>query len=348
MLHVYFGADEFRMREALAELRSRLDEDGLLSTNTAVLSGRGLTPGLLLQHISTLPFLAMARLVIVEGLLSSTSGRDVVRQWTPVLEALPTLPPSNHLAFLDNTTRETQAAFGRSALLRALREVPSADVREFRQLRATGRDNEVVPWVRGRAAALGVAIEPPAVDALVEHVGADLRVLAAELEKLGRYAGQRAVTATDVALLTPEAQESSIFSLVDAVVEGRTGQALVLLRRMVSVERAEPLRLQAMLSRQVRNMVRARELLDEGAPQSAIAEATGVNGDYPLRKLVGQARTPGAAAIEASLRAIEASDHAVKTGELGDELALELLVIRLGELLGTRRSEAAGARGGAR
>lgn len=338
MLHLYFGPDEFRIREALTELRTRLDEDGLLATNTTTLGARGLTPGLLLQHVSTLPFLASARLVIVEGLLAAGGGRDAVRTWTPLLEALPGIPPTNHLALIEPLAgRDGASAFSRSALARAFREVPDAEVREFRALRATGRDNEVVPWVRGRAGELGVTIEPRAIEVLVEHVGADLRVLAGELEKLARYAGDRAVTAEDVALLTPEAQESSIFNLVDAVVEGRAGQALVLLRRMVVVERAEPLRLQAMLSRQVRHMVRARELLDLGAPQSAVAEATGVTGDYPLRKLLGQARAPGAAAIEDALRAIEASDHAVKTGELGDELALELLVIRLGELLGSRR-----------
>ncbi len=338
MLHVYFGADEFRMREALGELRVRLDDDGLLATNTTVLAGRGLAPGVLLQHVSTLPFLATARLVVVEGLLATAGGREVVKAWTPLLEALPALPPSNHLVLFDpHATREVGQAFGRSGLARAFREVPGAEVREFRALRTTGRDNEVIPWVRARAAAGGVAIEPAAIEALVAHVGADLRALAGEMEKLARYAGDRAVSASDVALLTPDAQESGIFNLVDAVVEGRAGQALVLLRHMVAAEREEPLRIQALLSRQVRNMVRARELLDDGAPQNAIAEATGVTNDYPLRKLLGQARTPTATAIEDSLRAIEASDHAVKTGELGDELALELLVIRLGELLGGRR-----------
>ena len=334
MLHLYFGADEFRIGEALGELRTSLDEDGFLATNTSTPQARGLTPGLLLQHISTLPFLAAARLVVVEGLLASGGGRNAVAEWTPVLEALPALPPTNHLALIEPlASRDAVTAFGRSALVRAFREVPGADVREFRALRVVGRDNEVIPWLRARAAGLGVAIEPQAVEALAAHVGSDLRTLAGELEKLARYAGARAVSAADVALLTPEAQETSIFNLVDAVVEGRTGQALVMLRRMLAEGGEEPLRVQAMLARQVRNLVRASELLEEGAPQGAIGEATGVTGDYPLRKLLGQARATSTLAVEAALRAIEASDHAVKTGVTGDELALELLVIRLGEIL---------------
>lgn len=343
MLHVYFGADEFRLSEALAELRTRLDSDGLLGTNTTTLAARGLTPGVLLQHASTLPFLASARLVIVEGLIGATSGRDAIRTWTPLLEALPTLPPTNHLVFVDiappreGGTRDT--SFGRSTFLKALREVPGADIREFRPLRASGRDNEVATWVRGRAQATNLAIEPAAIAALVEHVGADLRILAGELEKLARYAGPRTITRQDVDALTPEAHETNVFSLVDSVVEGRQGQAVVFLRAQIADGNDEPLRVQALLARQVRNLVRARELLDAGGGPGEIAEATGVTGDYPLRKLVTQARTVPLAAAEAALRAIEECDHSIKTGEMGDELALELLVIRLGELLGARRPE---------
>lgn len=340
MLHVYYGADEYRLSEALRDLRAGLDTDGLLGTNTTVLAARGLTPGVLLQHVSTLPFLAAARLVIIEGLIAATSGRDGLRTWTPVLEALPALPPSNHLVLVDvSAGRDTggrESSPGRSAFLKALREVPGADVREFRPLRATGRDNEVATWVRGRAQATGVAIEPAAVAALVEHVGADLRVLAGELEKLARYAGPRTITRADVDALTPEAHETNVFSLVDAVVEGRQGQAVVLLRAQIAEGNDEPLRVQALLARQVRNLVRAREVLDGGGGPADIAEATGVTGDYPLRKLVTQARAVPIEAAEAALRAIEDCDHSIKTGALGDELALELLVIRLGELLAAR------------
>jgi DNA polymerase-3 subunit delta len=342
VLHLYYGADEFQISEALAALRTQLDVDGLLATNTTTLAPRGLTPGVLLQHISTLPFLAAARLVVVEGLLTSISGRNAVTEWTPVIEALPALPPVNHLVLVEPlTSREAGQAFARSAVVRAFREVAGAEVREFRALRTTGRENEVVPWLRERAARAGISLDPQAATALAGHIGADLRTLAGELEKLARYAGSRAISAADVELLTPDARETSIFNLVDAAVEGRTGQALVMLRRMLSHDSEEPLRVQAMIARQVRLLVRARELIDEGAPQEAIRDATGVTAGFALRKLITQARATSLPAIEAALRAIEASDRAVKTGETGDELALELLVIRLGELLGGTPARAA-------
>jgi DNA polymerase III delta subunit len=87
-----------------------------------------------------------------------------------------------------------------------------------------------------------------------------------------------------------------------------------------------------MIARQLRNLVRAAELVEQRAPQSAIVEATGITHQFPLGKLVRQADDLGRAAAEQGLREVEASDFAVKSGRLDEALALELLVCRLAEL----------------
>ncbi len=53
---------------------------------------------------------------------------------------------------------------------------------------------------------------------------------------------------------------------------------------------------------------------------------------FPLTKLMRQARATTRGAAESAMRAAEAADHAVKTGRLTDELALELLVVQLAAL----------------
>ena len=90
-----------------------------------------------------------------------------------------------------------------------------------------------------------------------------------------------------------------------------------------------PTRIQGLIARQLRNLVRAAELLEQGADREAIGAATGVTHPFPLGKLVEQARKTGRAAAEEGLRAVEAADHAVKTGRFADTLALELLLTTL-------------------
>jgi soluble lytic murein transglycosylase-like protein len=196
--------------------------------------------------------------------------------------------------------RDDRTALERSPLLRALRALPGADVQEFRALRMFGRDsgNEVARWVLERAATRGLQVERTAAEALSELIGPNLWSLASEVDKLGQYAQGRPITIADVRTLTPAAREAGMFDLVDAAVEGRTPAALRLLRQMLEDGSDPPAVILVMLARQLRNLVRATELMEQRAPQNAIGEATGVTNQYALGKLVRQAGMLGRAAAE--------------------------------------------------
>src|SRR5690606_19462935 len=127
------------------------------------------------------------------------------------------------------------------------------------------------------------------------------------------------------------AREESIFELVDAIVEGHASNGIRLLRRMLDEGSETPGRVQLLVARQLRPLVRATEVLEQGGGQEDVTAATKARG-FPLTKLMRQARATHRGAVEAALRAVEASDHAVKTGRLTDVLALELLVVQLAAL----------------
>lgn len=359
MLHIYTGSlqasaesDSFRLHEAYLALRTSLDTDGMLSTNITTLAPRNLTPAEVIQQLSTIPFLASARVVTIEGLLASVGiRRQALEQWQALVDFLPLLPDTNHLVLLEPAPeRDDRTTLERSPLLRALRAIPGADVQEFRALRmfAGGSGgNEVSRWVIERAALRGVQIERTAAEALAELIGPNLWSLASEVDKLAQYAQGRAVTAADVRALTPAAREAGMFDLVDAAVEGRTPAALRLLHQMLEDGSDPPAVILVMLARQLRNLVRATELMELRAPERAIGEATGVTNQYALGKLVRQAGMLGRAAAELGLHAAEQTDHAVKTGKHDEALALDLLICRLAELApGAPTSAYSGRTGG--
>ena len=335
MLHVFYGSDDFRSGQALAELRQSLDSDQMLSSNTSVLAGRGLKPAELTQHAMAVPFLAEARLVIVEGLLSALgSRRGVADEWQPFIDAAAQLPPTNHVVLLEPAPkRDDRQQIGRSPVLRALKNVPDIEIREFAELKTWNRNgtSEVGMWLAARARERSVSIEDDAIDTLVDLMGANLRALAQELDKLAAHASAieaPSVTASQVRELTPQAREESIFSLVDTIVEGRGDLALRLLRRVFDDGSIAPTLLQVMVARQLRHLIRATELLERHASQQEIGEATGLRG-YPLTKLLRQARQVSRPVAETNLRDLEAADFAIKSGRMNDELALELLVCQL-------------------
>ncbi|MDP2328474.1 MAG: DNA polymerase III subunit delta [Dehalococcoidia bacterium] len=336
MLYVFSGPDEFRASERLRELRASLDSDGSLSSNTSTLAGRGLTPQELLQHASAIPFLAPARLVIVEGLLGAVGNRrGAAEAWQPFLDFVPLMPETNHVVLLEPPKRDDRDdATGRSPLLAALKALPNVKVEQFYLLKdwARGGPSEVAQWLQDRAVRRGISIEPPAIQTLSDLMGANLRGLASELDKLWAYTNGRTITANDVRLLTPQSREESIFELVDAIVEGHASNGLKLLRRMLEDGSESPGHVQLLVARQIRQLVRATEVLEQGGTQDDVAAATNLRGGFPLTKLMRQARATHRGAVEAALRAVEHTDFSVKTGRLADTLALELLVVQLASL----------------
>ncbi len=184
MLYIFHGEDEFSRSEAIQKLRQKMDAV-VGEMNTAFLEGRGLSLGQLQAACDALPFMGACRLVIVGDLISSAGGKGARREegdggGLRGLESyLPRLPETTRLVL-----NESRSLPGGHALLR-LAEEQGAYVKQF----ALPAGPELEQWIRRRAQGKGVAITPEATGLLATYVGANLRLLEQELEKLATYLG---------------------------------------------------------------------------------------------------------------------------------------------------------------
>jgi DNA polymerase-3 subunit delta len=166
-----------------------------------------------------------------------------------------------------------------------------------------------------------------AVQLLAALVGTDLRLLDQEIEKLLLYAGDRQVTTDDVQALVSRARETSIFDLVDCVGRRQTDRALKLLHGLLDDGEA-PLYLLTMLARQVRILIQVSELeLSDMAPE-AIAGRLKLH-PFVVKKGLDQARNFRLDQLERAHERLVETDWAIKTGELDEVLALDMLVVAL-------------------
>jgi len=330
VIYVFCGSDSFTLHEALAEMKAELNSDGMLATNTATFEGNQVRPDELLAVCGTVPFMGAHRLVLVEGLLSrfeaprgrrragagpaGEPGRLVdLGPWRDLPAALEALPPSTTLVFIEGDIAEN------NALLRLLS--PLAQVRRFPRL----SQRDLPGWIQARAQREGVDISPAAVRLLADLVGNDLWTLWQELKKLALYAGGRRVEDEDVRALTVAARESNVFTLVDAVVEGRPDQALRLLEQLLDQGAAAPYVL-AIITRQYRNLLLTKEMLRESRPRAEIGERLGITSGFALGKVLEQAARCSPARLEASYRRLLEADASIKFGVYREELALEVVV----------------------
>jgi DNA polymerase-3 subunit delta len=102
-------------------------------------------------------------------------------------------------------------------------------------------------------------VAPAVLDTLVEALGGDAARLANEIEKLSLFTGgQRPVTEQDIAMLSPDARESTIFLLVNALSRGDRLTSLDILETLVRDGEYLPLAL-TFLAAQFRFALTARE-----------------------------------------------------------------------------------------
>jgi DNA polymerase-3 subunit delta len=326
MLYVLYGRDDFSLREELARIKGELDSDGMLSSNTDVLDGREVSPEQLMAVCDTIPFLSEHRLVVVEGLLkrfdrperprrgaraAKSGSTEALERWRGLAEYAQRMPDTTTLVLVDGELS------GKNPLLEAFGS--AGQVREFRSLRA------VLQWILERAQSKGIDISPAAARLLADLVGNNLWVLASELEKLAAYAQGRRIEGADVKALVSEARQVNIFAMVDAIVEKRGAVALRLLRQLKTAG-AEGGYLLAMVVRQYRLIIQARELMTAGLPTREIGQRLGVGSEFVLQRILDQAQRYSLSRLKVAYRRLLEADVGVKRGHYDEELALELLV----------------------
>ncbi len=342
MLEIYYGEDDYSRKRAIDALREQLGDPEMASLNTVTLSASDTTPAEVAAQAGAVPFLANGRLVVVEGLLAmfarSQGGRggrsprsrqaalddnqpgsdDSFRGWGQLKDIAPGLPESNILVLSD------EAAADSNPLLRHL--APVANVRVFAPLRG----NDLTGWIGQTVHDRGGRIENAAQRALADAHGSNLWALSNEIDKLLLYAGpDRPITVEDVSSMTGATREENIFAMVDDVIERRYPRARERIERLRSDTGAAVPQIMAMLGTQLRRLLAAKDATERRVSQSELQDAIGSRSDFAIRKTVNQSRSFTMPRLREMHRAILDYDIALKTGQLNEDTALELLIADL-------------------
>jgi DNA polymerase-3 subunit delta len=335
MLYILHGEDEFTRSEQLASWRARLGDPTTSSLNTVVLDGRKVTLPELVQACDALPLLGRRRLVIVEGFWArfEPPERGRTKGRPPKMSAADTAFVEELLGYLPTVPETTRLVFVEGRSLRRANpvfELLPADkkrvhIKEFRP----PSEHNLGPWIRRRMEAKGGTITAPAARQLASLVGKNLRQLDQELEKLLAYANyQRPVTVDDVHSLVSAKHLVDVFDLVDAMGLRRGKAAMRHLHELLDAG-APPLYLLHMIVRQFRILLSVKELLSQGATQSQMQRELGIKHRFIVEKASKQASHFSIARLESIYAHLADVEHDIKTGQIEDLLALDVLVAEL-------------------
>ncbi len=332
LIYIFHGEDDFERAAALRQLRAEMGDPQFAELNTTQLEGRALSFGELRHHTDAIPFLSDKRLVIVEGLLArfdprrktSEDGSEAEEEANPelkqqLLDYLPDLPPTTRLVFIENK----KLAANNALLKFAEKNKKLAQV----QLFSAPAADALPDWVIDHVEKKGGTIDFSAANDLALFIGADLRALDSEIEKLILYRNGETIRREDVRAMVAPAQEQSIFELVDALGQRKTQRALELLHEQLR-HNANEFYLLTMIARQYRIMLQVRDLATRGMGADAIQKQLGLH-PFVTKKMSEQARNYTVEQLETILFKLLETDVGLKTSRLEATLALDMLVVDL-------------------
>ena len=327
LLYILTGQDDFSLNESLGEIKRGLGDQALLVANTTTLDGQQLTLDQLRIFGGALPFLTQWRLIIVKGLLARfepkvSRGRQKKtatgqkNDYKPFAALIDEFPDSTVLVLIDSEVTS------KNPLLREL--LPRAKLKSFPLL----RNNRLRSWLQRRVRQEGGSISPQASDLLARLVGSNLWIMASEISKLVLFTSGRRIEEDDVRAVVGYAQQANVFALVDAILEFKVGLAQQALQQLLQAGLA-PAYLLFMLSRQVRMLVRTKELIKEGISEVEVQDRLGLTSEFAWRKTVEQAGRYSLERLGELYHKLLEADLSIKTGKYEAELALNILVAEL-------------------
>ncbi|MDB4972822.1 MAG: polymerase delta subunit [Myxococcaceae bacterium] len=190
------------------------------------------------------------------------------------------------------------------------------------------RPADLPQMAQGEARARGHALSFDAAQALVDAVGTDLSALDDALERLSLFVGDgQAIDLDAVERSVTHARTASVWALVDAV-GARNGKVALSTAASLLSNREEPLRILALIARQLRTLARMRSALKSGLKEAEAAQKAGAP-PFKARELAQLAKRFGDVQLSRAFQTIAEADLQLKGSKVPGPRVLERALMEL-------------------
>ncbi len=307
-VYLLFGEEAFLKKSYKNRLKEAMVGDDTM--NFHQFEGKGVDLKEIISLADTMPFFGERRLILIEdsGLFKGSGAEALV-------EYLPQMPDTTCLLFVESEVDK------RSRMYKKVKELGyGADMvrQDARQLSS---------WAGGILAREGKKITGHTMELFLSKTGDDMENIRMELDKLISYTlGREVITDQDVEEICANRVTNKIFDMGAAIVSGKTRAAMDLYEDLLTL-REPPMRILFLIARQFNQVLQVKELMAQGMDRSRIASSLKLQ-PFVVGKIMPQARSFTREQILSRVELCVDCEEAVKTGRLGERLAVELLITK--------------------
>lgn len=304
-VYLLFGEEAFLKTSYKNQMKAAITGGDTMNFNQ--FDGKGIDVKELISLAETMPFFAEKRLILAEDSGFFKSGPE------ELLTYLPQIPETTCMLFVESEVDK------RSRMFKKVKELGYVCEME-RQTNA-----QLARWAGTILAREGKKITGNTMELFLNMTGDDMDNIRMELEKLISYTlGREIITPGDVEAVCTVRVTNKIFDMVAAIVNCQTRKAMDLYEDLLTLKEP-PMRILFLIGRQFNQILQARELMDKGADKGAVASKLKIP-PFAAGKLMPQARAFSREQILSYVKLCVEAEEAVKTGRLGDRMAVELLL----------------------
>jgi len=319
MIIFLYGADTFRSRRWLQELKDKFTRDiDPDASSLSWLDGQALTIAEISEKINTSSLFVKKRLVVVENIFKNRRDK-IFSELSDYLKKF-SRGEDNVIIFRDEELNSKDQPLKTEAkkLFSFLSQQPYSQ--EFKTL----SDSQLMSFIKKEAESYGKKISAPAASLLINLVGNDLWSIASDLKKLSFYAAGQTITPAEVETIISGWYDENIFGLTDALSAKNKKLAVSLLTEQYAAGLSDEY-LIAMLIRQFKILLQIRVALDNRMNPADFAAKLKLH-PYVAKKGAGQAKNFTAESLKNYLNRLIQLDFANKTGRSDVKTELVLLI----------------------
>ncbi|NCA99180.1 MAG: DNA polymerase III subunit delta [Clostridia bacterium] len=334
-LYVLYGEESFLIDKLVGSIRELILTPGSESFDSVTFSGTAasrLSLDRLRSELMTPPFLSRCKMIVIRGCGYFAAAEK---------KSSDTAEPES-----DGATADAKATKGRQQeLIQLIEQLPDSVCLVFVEEKVDRRQKALIQviekkgvlaeigqeqpallrqWVEVEARQRGFAIEALAAESLVDRCDNSMQVLWQEMNKIFlylSYAGLKHIDRALVEQLSLPDLRGNIFDMTDAISRGQTSRALELLDLLLGQK--EPVQLISfMLARHFRQLICAKDL---GRSDALVRELKVM--PFVANRLLQQAKLMPIEQMEQIYGLCFETDLAVKTGQLPERTALEMLLV---------------------
>lgn len=309
--HLLYGKEEFLKREFIQKIHADLfQKSPAVETGFHQFTAPDDSLNALIEFLRSQSFFSTKKLAVFSG-IDELEADDKER----LLDLLGHLPADAVLVLVSDETNVKKDNFLRRLAEKAK---PTPCHLPF--------DKDLPQWVEGRVRKLGKTIDRGASAVLVERAGKDAASIQTAIEQLTIYTHpETRISLKDVETLLGRSVQADVFGLLDALLEGKIRTALAILETLLK-EGAKIYEITGAFSGQLERLGKVQALMAEGFPQDTIAEEMRLH-PFFAGKIFQQAERISRPRLKNMIAQLLNCDEAVKTGKLGERLALERFVL---------------------